>query len=143
LLNLYLVVHCLGKWRYDYVRGVIFKRAFLKHGIFLCVKNVASVKYEAWKILCVQFYYHFPCICMIKMNATVFYNNESRAIEMVSFYVISIEFLSPQKCKFDWVFELKISPTLHFYSPRFVIIENCGVHFYHTNTRKMIIKLHA
>ena len=50
----------------------------------------------------------------------------------ISFYVISIEFLSPQKCKCDWVFELKISPALHFYNLRFVIIENCGIHFYHT-----------
>jgi hypothetical protein len=49
-----------------------------------------------------------------------------------SFYVISIEFVSPQKGKGDWFFELNISQALNFYSLKFVILENCGAHYYHT-----------
>lgn len=49
-----------------------------------------------------------------------------------SFYGISIEFLSPQKCEGGWFFELKIPQILEFYNVKLVILEHCGYNFYLT-----------
>ena len=76
-----------------------------------------------------------PCF---KIEAWKWYYGQTRN----PFYVISIEFLSPQKCKDDWFFVLKISQVLDFYGLKFVKLENCGAHFYHTKYMETHQKSH-
>jgi hypothetical protein len=47
-------------------------------------------------------------------------------------WVISIEFLSPHKCKGGCFFELKIPQILKFYNVKFAILENCTDRFNRT-----------